>query len=104
MKKLLILLILCTSASLRAQNITGYTTACQPGCSITITGTGFGATQGSSFVSFNGITATVTNWSDTSLTVTVPAGAQAGPLFVTVNNVASNKVNFIVTDDLSQAL
>jgi hypothetical protein len=104
MKKLLLLLILCTPASLRAQNITGYTTACQPGCSITITGTGFGTTQGSSFVSFNGITATATNWSDTSLTVTVPSGAQTGPLFVTVNGAVSNKVNFIVTDDVSQPL
>lgn len=102
MKKLLLLLLL--ASPLCGQTITGYTTACQPGCSITITGTGFGATQGSSFVSFNGITATITTWSDTSLTVTVPNGAQTGPLFVTVGSVVSNKVNFIVTDDVSQPL
>src|SRR5216683_2290125 len=105
MKRLLLLfLLLALASTARTQAITGYTTACQPGCSITITGTGFGVTQGSSFVSFNGITATATNWSDTSLTITVPSGAQTGPLFVTVNNIASNKVNFIVTDDLSQPL
>jgi Collagen triple helix repeat (20 copies)/IPT/TIG domain len=98
----LFLVLLC-AVSAHAQAITGYTTACQPGCSITITGTGFGATQGSSFVSFNGITATATNWSDTSLTVTVPPKAQTGPLFVTVNNTPSNMVNFIVTDDMSQS-
>jgi len=105
MRKLIltVLLLLCASDA-AAQAITGYTTACQPGCSITITGTGFGATQGSSFVSFNGVTAVTTSWSDTSLAVTVPSSAQTGPLFVTVNNVTSNKVNFIVTDDLSQPL
>ena len=105
MRKLgLLLFVLCCATSLRAQTILGYTTACQPGCSITITGTGFGAAQGSSFVSFNGMTATATNWSDTSLTVTVPSGAQTGPLSVTVNGVVSNKGNFIVTDDVSQPL
>lgn len=45
--------------------------------SVTITGTGFGSSQGTSTVSFNGVLATVTNWrSDgTSITVTVPSGA-----------------------------
>jgi hypothetical protein len=105
MRRLLLVAILLCAPSLRAQVISSFTpSACLPGCSITITGTGFGATQGSSFVSFNGVTAVVTTWSDASLTVTVPGSAQTGPLFVTVNNVTSNKANFIVTDDVSQPL
>jgi Collagen triple helix repeat (20 copies)/IPT/TIG domain len=104
----LLFLFLALAISVKAQTaapvIQGYATACQPGCSITITGTGFGATQGSSFVSFNGLTATVTNWSDTSLSVTVPSNAQTGPLFITVGSVVSNKVNFTVTDEISQPL
>lgn len=44
-----------------------------PGASITITGTNFGAAQGTGSVTFHGIAGTVTAWSDTSITVTVPA-------------------------------
>ena len=39
------------------------------GTSVTITGTNFGATQGSSTVTFNGTAATPTSWSATSITV-----------------------------------
>src|SRR6267378_476088 len=47
-----------------------------PGTSVTITGVNFGATQGASTVTFNGVAATtVTNWSDTSITAIVPGGA-----------------------------
>jgi len=72
------------------------------GAFVTITGTGFGATQGSSRVSFNGkLAATVTpatNWSATSILVQVPAGATAGPLIVTVGGIASNAMNFTVAN------
>lgn len=44
------------------------------GQSITITGTGFGATQGSGSVVVGGVTQTVTSWSDTSITITVVRG------------------------------
>ena len=64
---------------------------------VTISGASFGATQGSSTVTFNGVTATPTNWSDTSITVPVPATASTGPVIVTVNGVASNGVNFTLT-------
>ena len=44
------------------------------GAAVTIAGTNFGATQGTSTVTFGPAAATVTGWSDTSITVTVPKG------------------------------
>ncbi len=72
-------------------------TAALVGTPITITGTNFGATQGSSTVTFNGTTATPTSWTATSLVVPVPAAATSGPVVVTVNGVPSNGVSFTVT-------
>jgi len=54
------------------------------GTLITITGSSFGSTQGASSVKFNGTLATPISWSDSSITVTVPAGATSGLLLVTV--------------------
>jgi hypothetical protein len=64
------------------------------GAPVTITGTSFGATQGSSTVTFNGVTATATSWSNTALNATVPAGATTGQIVVTVRGVASNGSSF----------
>ena len=56
------------------------------GTNVTITGTGF-ATTGSTVVTFNGVRATnVVVVSATSITCTTPAGAQVGPVGVTVTN------------------
>src|SRR2546430_1802793 len=68
------------------------------GAAVTITGTNFGASQGSSSVTFyNNQTATVTSWSATSIVVSVPAGASTGSVVVSVGGVASNGVSFTVT-------
>src|SRR5437879_597816 len=67
------------------------------GTSVTITGTNFGATQGTSTVKFNGTTATPTSWSATGIVVPVPTGATTGNVVVTVGGVASNGVSFTVT-------
>ena len=49
------------------------------GASVTITGTNFGSTQGTSTVTFNGTTATtITSWSATSIVVPVPAERRQG--------------------------
>jgi hypothetical protein len=69
--------------------------------SITITGTSFGATPSSSTVTFNGTTAIVNTWSDTSLAVTVPAAATTGNVVVTVGGVASNGVLFTVLPNIT---
>src|SRR6266571_2423300 len=67
------------------------------GTSVTITGTNFGASQGSSTVTFNGIAATPTSWSATSIVVPVPSGATTGSVVVTVGGLTSNGVTFTVT-------
>jgi hypothetical protein len=66
------------------------------GTLVTITGTNFGATQGTSTVTFNGTTATPSNWSTGSIAVAVPTGATSGVVVVTANGVVSNGVNFTV--------
>lgn len=64
--------------------------------SVTISGKRFRATQGTSTVSFNGVTATPTSWSDTSITVPVPTAATTGPVTVNVSGLVSNGVTFTV--------
>jgi hypothetical protein len=68
------------------------------GSSVTITGSGFGATKGTGFVLFNGVVAATTAWSNTSITATVPTGATTGPVCViNSSSRASNLVTFTVT-------
>ena len=66
------------------------------GTSVTINGSNFGTTQGTSVASFNGANATSTSWSDTGVSVTVPLFGTTGPVVITVNGVASNGLNFAV--------
>jgi hypothetical protein len=72
------------------------------GTSLTINGSNFGATQGSSTVTFGGIAATAT-WSSASIVATVPNGVSLGPVpvVVTTTNGASNPVTFTVVAPLS---
>jgi len=63
-----------------------------PAQSAVITGTSFGATQGSGTVTLGGVTQTVTAWADTSITVTV---TQAGLKY--------GSHDLIVTDDSAVA-
>jgi hypothetical protein len=71
-------------------------TAGPVGTAITITGTDFGATQGSSTVTFDGTPGTPKSWSATSIVVPVPPGAKSGDVIVTVGGVASKGVKFTV--------
>ena len=66
------------------------------GNSVVITGTGFGATQGTSKVTFNGSVAQVSSWSATSITAIVPQNATSGLVIVTVNGVQTNGLSFKV--------
>jgi hypothetical protein len=68
----------------------------QIGAVVTVTGTNFGATQGTSTVKLNGTTATPSFWSNTAITATVPSGATTGNIIVTVASQASNGVWFSV--------
>ncbi|MGH9746658.1 MAG: IPT/TIG domain-containing protein [Candidatus Acidiferrales bacterium] len=67
------------------------------GASVVIAGANFGATQGASTVKFNGVAATATVWSATSITTPVPAGATTGNVVVTVGGITSNGKAFTVT-------
>ncbi len=70
------------------------------GTPVTITGSGFGATQGSSTVTFNGLAAQVSSWSATSITAVAPPNATSGLIVVTVNGAQTNGVYFRVGDKL----
>jgi Abnormal spindle-like microcephaly-assoc'd, ASPM-SPD-2-Hydin len=65
------------------------------GTPVTILGTNFGSTMGT--VTFNGVSATPSSWSPTSIVVAVPGGATAGNVVITGSGTASNGVNFNVT-------
>src|SRR5262249_1507218 len=61
--------------------------------------TNFGASQGTSTVTFSGVAGTPVSWSATTIVVPVPAGVAAGssPVMVTVGGVASSPSPFVVT-------
>src|SRR4029077_11490584 len=67
------------------------------GSSVVIIRRNFGSPQGPSTVKFNGVTATATASSATSITAIVPTGATTGNVVVTVGGVPSNGVSFTVT-------
>ncbi len=66
------------------------------GSQVTLTGTGFGSSQGTNSLTFNGTTATATYWTDTSITALVPSGATSGNVVVTVGGASSNAEQFTV--------
>ena len=71
------------------------------GTSVVISGTGFGATQGSSVVTFDGVAATPTSWSDSSIAVPVPAGAETGNVAVQTNGMSAVGPVFALTPSIA---
>ena len=70
---------------IEALSITGIApSAGSVGSSVTISGAGFGSSQSDSVVTFDGVAATVSSWSDTQIVAIVPAGAATGPVTVEV--------------------
>lgn len=64
---------------------------------VTINGTDFDSSQGTSIVTFNGIDAIkYTSWCDTEIKVKVPLGAASGKVWVKVGGEKSNEVDFTV--------
>lgn len=85
-------------ANAQAPSITSISPTSGPvGTLVTITGSGFGTTQGSSTVSLNTTSAGVVNWSDTSILALVPTAASSGAFTVTVNGQAVNSSTFTIT-------
>lgn len=66
------------------------------GIAVTVSGSNFGSSMGSSTILFNGVVASVSSWSSTQIVATVPSTATTGPVVVIVNSVSSNGVNFTV--------
>src|SRR5215469_1009166 len=67
------------------------------GTAVTIAGNHFGTSQGSGTVTFNGTVATISNWSDTSISTSVPALASTGNVVVkAANGEASSGVSFTI--------
>ena len=67
----------------------------EPGTTITIGGSGFGATQSTSTVAVGGINAPVSSWSDGQIVATVPNIPMNGPVTVTVAGVTAQGPLFI---------
>ena len=61
-----------------------------PGTTITITGTGFGTTQGSGTIQLGTTAASVSGWSNTQIVASVASGSQNGIAQVVQNSIASN--------------
>ena len=68
------------------------TTVRQAG-SLTINGSGFGATQSTSTVTLGGIACSATSWSDTAITVTIPSGMMFTGSKILVVTVSGHVVN-----------
>src|SRR3954468_6586320 len=66
------------------------------GAQVTVSGSGFGASQGASSIALNNVSASVVTWSDTQIVATVPTAATTGAVKATVGGVASN-ANVYVT-------
>ena len=93
-----VLVAQCGQAHAQVDSISSISPASGPvGSAVVITGLNFGANQGSNTVSLNGVSATVTFWSDTSVTAIVPSGASSGPFSVVVNQEPATSATFTVT-------
>src|SRR5579863_753417 len=93
-----ILFVLCQRAGAQAPTITKMVPTSGPvGSSVTIIGSNYGSTQGSSTVSLNGINAVVTSWGVDGFVAAIPSGATSGTLSVTVNGQQVNSPFFTVT-------
>src|SRR5881392_2680769 len=89
--------LLCCSISCVGQTVSSLTTASAPvGVAVTISGSGFGASQSSGTVSFSGTPALVNSWNDTTIVARVPVGASTGTLVVTTAAQNTAQTSFTV--------
>ena len=71
-----------------------------PGTIVTIQGTNFGILQGTSTVTYAGVTLTATSWSNTQITVTIPSNAVTNGVFI-VNvggQISNTSAAFTITE------
>lgn len=91
-----LMIAVCVSFIAKAQPvISSFTPASGPvGTSVTITGSGFGATAADNIVYFGAVKATITAASAGALTVTVPSGASYAPVSVTASGLIAHSKEF----------
>ena len=65
----------------------------QVGTTVMISGTALG---GSGSITFNGVSAAIQGWSNTTVITQVPSGATTGPVVLTTPGAQSNPINFTV--------
>ena len=93
------------SFAVNSLNITSVTpTSGGPGTSVTITGIGFGATQGNGMVWLGGGSGQVMSWSDTQVIAVVASNALTGVVRIEQNGVLSNAITFTVPTSDANAL
>jgi YD repeat-containing protein len=61
---------------------------------VTLSGSGFGTAPGT--VRFNGVTGSITSWSDTSIVAKVPGNASSGPVVVAIDGLVTDGRPFTV--------
>lgn len=85
-----------------APTVSGFSpTSGATGTTVTLTGTNFDNTPGNNTVSFNGMQATVTSATSTSITATVPSGATSGTISIqTAGGIVTSAGNFSVLPTL----
>ena len=92
------LLFFCDQAQAQSPTITSISpTSGAVGVPVMISGSNFGATQGSSTVSLNGTAAAVTSWNATTIVALVPSAATSGTFQVTVSGQSANSTSFTIT-------
>jgi hypothetical protein len=93
-----ILIVQCGRANAQVDSISSISPTSGPvGSAVVITGLNFGASQGSSTISLNGVNALATVWTDTSITAIVPSGASSGAFSVVVNQEPAASTTFTIT-------
>jgi len=66
------------------------------GTSVTISGSSFGAVQGTSTVMLNNVPLTVSSWGNASVVAVIPSAAATGQIVITVSALPSNGLTFTV--------
>lgn len=95
-----------TNFIVTSPTITGFTPANgKAGASVTLTGTNFSTTGSNNLVKFNGVSASVSSSTATSITTRVPAAATTGNISVTVNGqIATSATSFVVCPAITLAV
>lgn len=72
------------------------------GTQVAVSGSGFGASQGTNKLKFNGVEASdIISWSNAKIVARVPAAAANGEVYVELNGLRTNSVNFGLTSIIS---